>query len=298
MDRSLNKDSISKERTGSGTTRGWVNHILPQSFVDGPGNRAVVFLQGCNLHCLYCHNPYTINLCNHCGLCVETCPSGALTMVDGVVRWDALLCTECDTCIRTCPRNSSPRALFMTPAELWQKVQPSTAFISGVSISGGEPGLQVDFLADFLAIVKTSSPLTTLIETNGFAGPDAYLPLLEHLDMAIVDLKAIDPERHRELTGSDLAPILETIRFLHEKGKLYSVQQVIVPGFTDSESNAAETAHFLAGIDPHIRLKFLRFRPHGTFGEALDWSSPTDEVMERAVHAARSAGLLQVDRSL
>lgn len=298
MDGTLNKGRKFKASTTSTVKRGWVNHILPQSFVDGPGNRAVIFLQGCNLHCLYCHNPYTIYLCNHCDLCVETCPSGALTLVDGVVRWEAHLCTECDTCIRTCPRNSSPRALSMTPAELWQAVQPSTAFISGISISGGEPGLQAEFLADFFAIVKASSPLTTLIETNGFAGPDAYLPLLENLDMAIVDLKAIDPGRHRELTGCDLAPILETIRFLHEQGKLYSIQQVIVPGFTDSEASAAETARFLAGIDPQTRLKFLRFRPHGASGAALDWSSPTDEVMERAVHAARNAGLLQVERSL
>lgn len=284
--------------TATNVKRGWVNHVLPQSFVDGPGNRAVIFLQGCNLHCLYCHNPYTINLCNHCGICVETCPSGALTLVDGMFQWDRRLCTECDTCIHTCPRNSSPRAVSMTPIELWQAIQPSAAFISGISVSGGEPSIQAEFLADFLAIVKASSSLTTLIETNGYAGPHAYQRMLEHLDMAIVDLKAIDSESHRKLTGCDPAPVLETIRFLHERGKLHSVQQVIVPGYTDSEASAAETARFLAGIDPHIRLKFLRFRPHGTYGEALKWPSPTDEIMERAMQAARDAGLLEVYRSL
>ncbi len=189
--------------------RGWINHILSQSFVDGPGNRTVIFLQGCNLHCMYCHNPYTINLCNHCGLCVETCPSDALSLVDGVVVWDSTRCTECDTCIHTCPSNSSPRAVSISVEELWRKVKPLSSFISGVTVSGGEPMSQADFISEFFALVKSSSSLTTLIETNGHAGPQAYLPLLENLDMAIVDLKVIDPQRHIELTGGELAPTLE-----------------------------------------------------------------------------------------
>ena len=280
------------------TRRGWINHILKQSFVDGPGNRAVVFLQGCNLHCLYCHNPYTLSLCNHCGQCVETCPSGALTLVDGQVTWDAKLCMECDTCIHTCPSNSSPRVVSMSAEEVWDKILSSSSFISGVTLSGGEPMLQIDFIVDFFSLVKKSSPLTTLIETNGFAGPDAYRPLLETLDMAIVDLKAPNSRRYHDLTGSELAPTLETIRFLHEKGKLYAVQQVVVPGYTDSEASAAATASLLVDIDPQIRVKFLRFRPHGTFGLAETWPSPSDEVMDRLVHAASQAGLKQVERSL
>ena len=278
--------------------RGWINHLLSHSFVDGPGNRAVIFLQGCNLHCLYCHNPYTINFCNHCGLCVDTCSSGALTLANGAVTWNPELCKECDTCIQTCPNNSSPRAISMSAEELWQKILPSSGFISGVTLSGGEPVLQMDFILEFFAIVKQRSSLTTMIETNGSAGPLAYRPLLEHLDMAIVDLKAVDRQRHIELTGGELAPTLETIRFLHEKKKLHSVQQVVVPGFTDLEASASASARLLAGIDPRIRLKFLRFRPHGTSGPAESWPSPSDDVMDHLVQAALREGLLQVERSL
>jgi pyruvate formate lyase activating enzyme len=277
---------------------GLINHILPKSFVDGPGNRAVIFMQGCNFHCLYCHNPFTINICNNCGLCVSKCPQNALMVLDGKVIWDKNSCVECDTCIKICPNYSSPRVQRMDADELWNEITRLQPFISGVSISGGEPSLQIPFLVEFFQLVKHKSDLTTLIETNGFIGPQAYEPLLPHLDLVLIDLKSIDPATHEKLTGKSLHPVMASIRFFAETGKLFAVQQVIVPGFTDNIQHMQATAQFLNGISADIHLKLLRFRPHGTSGDALEWKSPSDVTMNLLVNTARSSGLQNVERSL
>ena len=277
--------------------KGQVNNILLQSFVDGPGNRAVVFLQGCNFHCLYCHNPFTINLCNACGLCVLHCPSGALSNQEGIVFWNEAVCTGCDNCIKTCPHFSSPKIKQFTPDRLWRELQPWAAFVSGISVSGGEPSTQMGFLVEFFRIVKSISNLTTLIETNGFCGPEAYNMLLPVLDMALVDLKIMDPGKHKLLTGQELSIILDTIRYLHANGKLQGVNQVIVPGFHTDE-DIARAAGFLAELDPAIPFRLLRFRPHGTTGEAFGWESPAEGSMDRFVNLAQRQGLHNVSRSL
>ena len=87
-----------------------VNKIIPQSSVDGPGNRTAIFFQGCNFSCHYCHNPETIHLCQNCGTCVADCPVGALQKDEaGTVCWDPALCVGCDTCIKVCPTSPPPR---------------------------------------------------------------------------------------------------------------------------------------------------------------------------------------------
>jgi pyruvate formate lyase activating enzyme len=276
---------------------GQVNHVLLQSFVDGPGNRAVVFLQGCNFHCLYCHNPFTINLCNSCGVCVARCPSGALTKKNGLVYWNEEICNGCDTCIKVCPRFSSPKIKQTTPGSLWKDLLPYSAFLSGISVSGGEPSLQIDFLGQFFQLIKSTTNLTTLIETNGYAGPAAYDILLPVLDMALVDLKIMDQTKHQQLTGQENFNTLETIRYLHENEKLKGINEVIVPGF-HTDDDIIHAASFIAGLDPTIPFKLLRFRPHGTAGTALNWDSPTDVTMDRFVALAQNQGLVNVSRSL
>lgn len=278
--------------------RGWINEILPQSFVDGPGNRSVVFLQGCQFNCLYCHNPYTINYCNACGVCVGQCPVGALTLAGGQVLWDSGKCVGCDTCIDVCPNDSSPKVRRLTPEETWDAIQPFMPFISGITVTGGEATCQPDYLAGLLKTVKAHSDLDTCIETNGEMGAGVLERLLPDLDFVMVDLKAFDSEVHRRLTGQDNAQTLETIRRVAEAGKLHMVRTTVVPGYTDSEENIAQSAEFLAGLDPAIHFRLLRFRPHGTRGVASRWASPTDEVMDHLVAVAKQAGLAHVDRSL
>lgn len=277
---------------------GHVSHLLLRSTVDGPGNRAVVFVQGCNFRCLYCHNPHTINHCNACGRCVEHCPNDALRLIGDYLTWDEERCTRCDACIAACPHHSSPRVRPVNPQQLWRQIEPYADYLSGVTVTGGEPTLQMGFLTAFLATVKDLSNLTTFIETNGCVSAEDVRRLLPVLDGAMVDLKAMDPQVHYRLTGWGNDQTKMTIRLLASERKLYEVRVVVAPGYSDSLENALATARFITGIDPAIRLRFLRFRPHGTRGVVTDWESPPDELMDRLVDAARAEGVVNVSRSM
>lgn len=277
---------------------GFVNKILSQSFVDGPGNRAVVFLQGCNFNCLYCHNPYMISLCNHCGECVAQCPQDALTFNDGQVIWDSDACVECDQCIEACPINSSPHVRCMTPHDLWLGIEPFAPFLSGITMSGGEATQQTPFVRAFFSEVRDRSNLNTLIQTNGDLSLEELETLLPVTDWFMVDLKAFDSTAHQQLTGQANDRVLETIRFLAKHKKLFQVRQVVVPNFNDSGSQATEMARFLMSVDAEIVLTFLRFRPHGARGIAKTWRKPGDEIMECVVAAAKETGLKHVDHSI
>ena len=277
---------------------GAVNKILKQSFVDGPGNRAVIFLQGCNFRCLNCHNPYTQTYCSYCGICVSSCSYGAISIQDKHVVWDDALCQECDSCIRACPQNSSPHVRELTAEQIWQVIAPVELFLSGVTASGGEPTQQIDFLINFFSFIKQKTHLTTLIETNGCVEIEHLKSLLPVLDYAMINLKAWEPSRHKELTSADVDKVLSTIRFLAQHSKIYAVRNLVVPGYSDSQESTTFIARLIAGIDPSIPLHFLRFRTHGTRGIAEGWESPSEEIMDRQVETARSQGLLHVERSL
>lgn len=228
--------------------------VVPFSWVDGPGNRFVVFTQGCPFDCLACHNPETI-------------------------------------------ATNPPGTRQTTVGEVLEEIRPVEPYLTGVTVSGGEATMQWRFVRDLFTETRADDQLgrlTTYVDTNGHALPRVWDELLPVTDGFMVDLKALDPEVHRRLTGRDNALVLDSIRHLHEHGRLAEVRLLLVPGFNDSVDQLARTADWLTELDPRMRVVVIGFRPHGVRPEFASLPEAGPDVLDRARTVLTWGGLRQV----
>ena len=223
------------------------------SIHDGPGIRTVVFFKGCALDCQWCQNPegrdpapelsYHVDRCiPGCQLCISTCPESALLdqIVDRV-RWDA--CTHCAACVDVCPS----RALVMV-GERWDadrllaEVLADQPFYQasggGLTLSGGEPVLSAQFLAEFLPKAKRAG-LHVVLETSGQYHFEELEPLLAHVDQVMFDVKAGGAALHRSLVGHTDVQIQANLRALlqHQPKVAVEVRMAAVPGLNDTDAS-------------------------------------------------------------
>lgn len=269
-----------------------VNKIIPFSAVDGPGNRTAIFLQGCTFNCRYCHNPETIRMCVHCGKCVEACPTGALVLEDGEVRYAHEKCVLCDNCIKACPNLSSPRIRWMTVEQVMAEVRKNVPFVRGVTISGGECTLHRDFLLE-LARLARAEKLNVLLDSNGGYDFSKDHELTEAIDGVMLDVKAWDGEEHVRLTDVSNAFVLKNLRFLAEAGKLEEVRTVAVPELMDARQTVRNVCEALAETGAsHVRYKLIQFRPMGVRQEYRSLRLPTDDEMKSLEDIAHTAGVV------
>ncbi len=281
-------------------TQGLVADWIEFSLVDGPGNRFVVFLQGCTFDCLACHNPYTINPCVDCGECLDVCRSGALTLDDaGKVAWNPDTCSGSDRCIDVCRYASSPKARHLAVADLLDRIRPAAPFLSGVTVSGGEATMQAPFVrALFAALRADHDPqlrrLTRFVDTNGDAPRSTWDLLDPVLEAAMVDLKCLDPQIHAKLTGADNARVLASIELLAARGKLHEVRLLLLPGHNDADELLGATGRWLGDIDPRMRVKVIGFRHHGVRPSAIPLVAPTTAQLAHYAEVLRATGPLQV----
>ena len=275
--------------------QGRLNDVIRFSAVDGPGNRFVVFLQGCNFDCIACHNPYTINECDSCGICVEPCPEMALYFdVHHRVVVDEDECTRCDICIQVCPSDSTPLAQMVRLDGLTKRIHEVAPFISGITVSGGEPTMQADFVASLFGSIKCDERLgrlTTFVDSNGHATRDVWDRLLPVMDGAMIDLKALDLDTHIAMTGQPNHLVLDTIRYLAEWDRLYEVRLLIVPGRNDAPDTVERTAQWLHAVDPSLRVKLIGFRQHGVRPQFSDIPEASPEQLATLADVIRSVGI-------
>jgi pyruvate formate lyase activating enzyme len=240
------------------TASGLVAGTLHSSLVDGPGNRFVAFLQGCEFNCFNCHNPYTI-------------PRGT-------------------------PR-ANQAARPHTVGDVLAELEPLQAFLSGITVSGGEPTLQLDFLVALFTAIKEQPGLrrlTTFVDSNGILGREGWERLAGCMDAAMIDVKAVDPEVHRRITTRGNAPVLASVRQLHRLGKLHEVRLLVIEGLTDTDRELDRYAAFVRSVDPNLRLKLMAFRHHGVRAQGRAWPETSIATMHRVEHRLVGGGLTGV----
>ena len=205
---------------------GFIHSTESFGTVDGPGVRFVIFLQGCPMRCQYCHNPDTWK------------------MNTGTVR---------------------------SPQSLIQEYERNQAFYSkgGITVTGGEALMQIDFLLELFALAKQKQ-IHTCLDTSGVTyrpGESEYNrkldALMEVTDLVLLDLKHIDPEGHKTLTGHDNAGILAFARYLEAKKIPVWIRHVVVPGITDDPALLTRLGEFIGTLS---NVKALDVLPYHIMG--------------------------------
>ncbi len=210
---------------------------------DGPGIRTTVFMKGCPLDCWWCHNPESIkmqpewlNTTNHKYL--ELLSNDDPFLIGKKVSSDDVL------------KELEKDIIFFDESG------------GGVTFSGGEPLMQADFLDSLLAGCRERE-IHTAVDTSGYAPWDSFEKILDKTALFLFDLKMIDNEQHKKYTGVSNALILENLTKLIETNTKIQIRIPLIPGYTASENNLAQTAEYLAGFRKKLQVSLLPYNPIG-----------------------------------
>ena len=260
---------------------------------DGPGIRTTVFLKGCSLKCIWCHNPegicakpqyaYLAHKCIGCKICETVCEQVVHSFENGTHTVDRSKCTLCGKCIDECPAEAlSIYGREADTDELLEEILKDKDFYEcsdgGVTLSGGEALLQADFCAELLKKLKENG-IHTAVDTCGNVPKEAFDKVLPYTDLFLYDIKHIDSKEHKKLTGASNALILDNLKYITEKGAKVEIRIPLVPGHNDSEDVIRGIGKLLGSLDGITKVKVL---PYHSFARskytALDMPDTLPDV--------------------
>jgi len=317
------EEKISKINKALYEVVGKVSNIQRYSIHDGPGIRTIVFLLGCPLRCLWCANPETQNQkpqiryfkvhCKGCQRCINACPSGAISLnrESGFVITDRNKCIGCGRCEDAClyhARKLSGR--IMSVEEVMSEVLKDWFFYKksggGITISGGDPLIQPNFVNALLRVAKKNQiySMHTTIEISGHCRWNDIKQMLRYLDLIYFDVKHIDPKIHKRLTGKSNETILNNLLKISQYNVPIIIRIPIIPGFTDSTYNIDGIISFIKhniksryrsilGIElmPYHKLGVSKYEHLDREYSLKDLEPPEDRIMNQLIARIKKSGI-------
>ena len=256
--------------------KGIVFNIQKFCIHDGDGIRTCVFLKGCPLRCIWCHNPESIDKapslsfnkqkCSSCGRCITVC--SARTIENSTLSVDREKCIRCGKCAEICLADANEIiGREMTTQEVLDEVIKDKMFYDtsggGLTITGGEPSYQPDFTSELLTLAKENG-ISLAIETCGIGSRKFYKKAADLGITFLFDVKCIDPVRHKELTGADNSHIMSNLKNLMERGADIIIRLPLVPDCNDSDPDIAKLTEFLK--ENKGRYRYAEIMPYHTLG--------------------------------
>ena len=299
------------------STTGIVTDFKRFAVHDGDGIRTTVFLKGCPLKCVWCHNPESISpkpelafyseKCTGCGECMRVCPNGAHIFEAGdtpdsyIHKLDRTKCAACGKCAEVCPSDALKLCgRRMSVDEVMKIVAEDRIFYEtskgGMTLSGGEPTLQPEFALALLRAAKEDG-ISTALDTCGYTKREVYESLLPYTDIFLYDIKHITDEGHIRCTGRSNRLILDNLRFLSDAGAKIEIRIPLVPGYNDD----AETLDGIGQLLSTVNITKAKLLPYHSYARSKylslgipdtlpDVERPSSERLEAAAKLLRGYG--------
>ena len=299
-----------KAQKENGLMKATIIEIKRFAVHDGDGIRTTVFLKGCPLKCVWCHNPESIdfspqlsfyrNKCVSCGMCISVCPVKAHTIADGVHHFNRSICTACGNCETACLNGALKlQGKEISVEEIVPILLQDKDFYDnsggGITLSGGECLMHADFCRELLREMKWHG-IHTAVDTCGFVSKEALDKVIPYTDIFLYDLKAYDEEVHMQCTGQSNVRILDNIRYLDDCGAKIEVRIPFVPDKNADQID--KMARFLAALKNITVVRILPYHDSaGSKYESLGMCNtlpekiPSIEALEEARACIRAHGL-------